>query len=65
MGLKILGVASNVRESSYSTRILKSTLEKTEKQGAEIKLLDLRELQLPVIIPSKTVHLNLTQSLNM
>ena len=53
MGLKILGVASSMRESSYSTRVLKLTLEKAEKQGAEIKLLDLRELQLPMYNPEQ------------
>ena len=49
MSVKILGVASSLRESSYSTRVLKLTLEKTEKRGAEAKLLNLRELQLPIV----------------
>ncbi|MDH5432183.1 MAG: NAD(P)H-dependent oxidoreductase [Nitrosopumilus sp.] len=53
MGLKILGVASSMRESSYSTRVLKLALEKAEKRGAEIKLLDLRELQLPMYHPEQ------------
>lgn len=53
MGLKILGVASSMRESSYSTRVLKLALEKAEKRGAEIKLLDLRELQLPMYHPKQ------------
>ena len=53
MGLKILGVASSMRESSYSTRVLKLALEKTEKRGAETKLLDLRELQLPMYHPEQ------------
>ena len=53
MGLKILGVASSMRESSYGTRVLKLTLEKAEKQGAETKLLDLRELQLPMYNPEQ------------
>jgi len=53
MGLKILGVASSMRESSYSTRVLKSALEKAEKRGAETKLLDLRELQLPMYHPEQ------------
>ena len=53
MGLKILGVASSMRESSYSTRVLKLVLEKAEKRGAETKLLDLRELQLPMYHPEQ------------
>ena len=53
MSVKILGVASSMRESSYSTRVLKLTLEKAEKRGAEIKLLNLRELQLPMYHPEQ------------
>ncbi|MCA9813238.1 MAG: NAD(P)H-dependent oxidoreductase [Nitrosarchaeum sp.] len=53
MGLKILGVASSMRESSYSTRVLKLVLEKAEKRGAETKLLDLRVLQLPMYHPEQ------------
>lgn len=53
MGLKILGVASSMRESSYSTRVLKLTLEKAKKRDAETKLLDLRELQLPMYRPEQ------------
>jgi FMN reductase len=59
MGLKILGVASSMRESSYSTRVLKLALEKAEKRGAEIKLLDLRELQLPMYHPEQNSSLEL------
>ncbi|MGI9566839.1 MAG: NADPH-dependent FMN reductase [Nitrosopumilus sp.] len=53
MGLKILGVASSMRESSYSTRVLKLALEKAEKRDAETKLLNLRELQLPMYHPEQ------------
>ena len=53
MSVKILGVASSMRKSSYSTRVLKLTLEKAEKKGAEIKLLNLRELQLPMYHPEQ------------
>jgi len=54
MSLKILGVASSMRQSSYSTRVLKLALEKGGKKGAETKLLDLRELQLPMYHPEQT-----------
>ena len=53
MSLKILGVASSMRESSYSTHVLKLALEKAEKRGVETKLLDLRELQLPMYRPEQ------------
>ena len=53
MVLKILGVASSMRESSYSTRVLKVVLKKAEEGDAEIKLLDLRELQLPMYHPEQ------------
>lgn len=53
MSLKILGVASSMREISYSTHILKQALEKSEKNGAETRLLDLRKLQLPMYHPEK------------
>ena len=53
MSLKILGVASSMRDSSFSTRILKLVLEKTTKIDAEIKLLNLRELQLPMYHPER------------
>ncbi len=51
--MKILGVASSMRESSYSTRVLKLTLEKAEKRDAETKMLSLRELQLPLYHPEQ------------
>ena len=53
MSVKILGVASSMRESSYSTRVLKMALEKAEKRGAETRLLSLRELQLPMYHPEQ------------
>ena len=53
MSLKILGVASSMRDSSYSTRVLKLILEKADKIDAEINLLDLRELQLPLYHPEQ------------
>ena len=54
MCLKILGVASSMREESYSTRALKLVLDKAEKNNsAETRLLDLRKLQLPMYNPEK------------
>lgn len=42
-----------MRDSSYSKRVLGLVLEKAEKTNAEIKLLDLRELQLPMYNPEQ------------
>ena len=53
MSLKILGVASSMRETSYSTQVLKLALEKAEKNGAETRILNLRELQLPMYHPEQ------------
>ena len=53
MNLKILGVASSMRETSYSTQVLKLALEKAEKNGAETRILNLRELQLPMYHPEQ------------
>jgi len=53
MSLKILGVASSMRETSYSTQVLKLALEKAEKNGAETRMLNLREVQLPMYHPEQ------------
>lgn len=48
MILKVLGIASSMREQSYSTATLKIILEMVRENGAEIGLLDLRQTQLPM-----------------
>ena len=53
MSLKILGVASSMRETSYSTQVLKIALQKAEKNGAETRMLNLQELQLPMYHPEQ------------
>lgn len=53
MSLKVLGVASSMRETSYSTRILKTVLDRIEKNGAETRLLELRKTQLPMYHPEQ------------
>ena len=53
MSLKILGVASSMRETSYSTQVLKLAIEKAEKNGAETRILNLRELQLSMYHPEQ------------
>ena len=53
MILRILGVASSMRETSYSTHALKLALDRAEKNGAETRLMDLREIQLPMYHPEQ------------
>jgi FMN reductase len=52
-GIKILGVASSLRESSYSTRALKILLKAAANNyGAKTHLLDLRSTKLPLYNPA-------------
>ena len=51
MATKILGVAGSMRETSYSTRTIRLCLEMAESLGAETRLLDLREIALPMYQP--------------
>ena len=53
MSLKILGVASSMRETSHSTKALKLALDKAGKNGAETRILNLRELPLPMYHPEQ------------
>jgi len=48
MTFKVLGVSSSMREYSFSSTGLKITLEKVIETGAEIELLDLRKMVLPM-----------------
>lgn len=48
----VLGVAGSIRQGSYSTRSIKIALEYAKKQGAEVRLLDLNTVVLPLYDPS-------------
>src|ERR687898_1846699 len=48
----VLGVAGSTRHGSYSTRALKIALEHVKKHGAEVRLLDLNRIVLPLYDPS-------------
>ena len=50
----MLGVAGSTRQGSYSTRALKIALEYVKKQGAEVRLLELNRIVLPLYDPSAT-----------
>jgi FMN reductase len=47
----VLGVAGSIRQGSYSTQALKIALEYAKKQGAEVRLLELNRLVLPLYYP--------------
>jgi NAD(P)H-dependent FMN reductase len=48
----VLGVAGSTRQNSYSTRALKIALEHANTRGAEVRLLELNRIVLPLYNPS-------------
>jgi NAD(P)H-dependent FMN reductase len=48
----VLGVAGSTRQGSYSTQALKIVLEHAKKHGAEVRLLELNRIVLPLYDPS-------------
>ncbi|MDQ4101975.1 MAG: NAD(P)H-dependent oxidoreductase [Thermoproteota archaeon] len=50
--LNVLGVAGSIRHGSYSTRGLKIALEYAKAQGAEVRLLELSKVVLPLYDPT-------------
>jgi NAD(P)H-dependent FMN reductase len=52
MAFKVLGVGSSLRESASSTTALSVALDFAKKQGAEIRLLDLKQTKLPLYDPT-------------
>jgi NAD(P)H-dependent FMN reductase len=48
----VLGVAGSTRQGSYSTQALKIVLEHAKKHGAEVRLLELNRIVLPIYDPS-------------
>ena len=45
--VKIVGIAGSLRNSSYSVRALEEAITRVEALGAEVEILDLREMNLP------------------
>ena len=54
MALKVLGVSGSMRAASHSARVLGIVLQAARERGAETRLLDLREADLPVYRPDAT-----------
>lgn len=52
-GFKLLGIGSSLRKNSSSNRILRMVLEKSQRYGADTKLIELREINLPTFNPNK------------
>ena len=51
--LNVLGVGSSMRQGSYSTSVLNMILDMAKGNGAETKLLDLRQTNLPMLYVAK------------
>ncbi|HZB00282.1 MAG TPA: NAD(P)H-dependent oxidoreductase [Nitrososphaera sp.] len=58
----VLGVAGSTRHGSYSTRALKIALEHVKKHGAEVRLLDLNRIVLPLYDPSASASKEVEQA---
>ena len=50
--LHTLGIAGSMRQASYSTLVLKMVLEEAKKYKTDIRILDLRQVNLPLYNPS-------------
>ena len=48
MSVKILGVSGGLRDRSYTATLVKTVLDEARRLGAEVQLLDLREVPLPL-----------------
>ena len=55
INFNVLGVAGSTRQGSYSTQALKIALEHAKKHGAEVRLLELNRILLPIYDPSAPV----------
>ncbi len=55
MAINVLGVSGSMRDASTSARALSIALDAARAQGAETRLLDLRELDLPMYRPQSTI----------
>jgi NAD(P)H-dependent FMN reductase len=53
--VNVLGVAGSMRKGSYSTHALRLVLEEARKYGSESRLLELREVRLPIYDPNASV----------
>jgi NAD(P)H-dependent FMN reductase len=60
----VLGVAGSMRKGSFSTHTLKLVLEETKRYGSDSRVLELREVKLPIYDPSRSVPEELYRDVN-
>ncbi len=65
MALKILGVSGSLRSRSTSLRALTVLLDQAREFGAETRLLDLRQADLPMYSPDAEPDAHVTRILGM
>jgi NAD(P)H-dependent FMN reductase len=53
MAFRVLGIGSSLRDNASSTTALSATLDLAKKYGAETRLLDLRQVKLPLYDPAE------------
>ena len=64
MAVKILGVSSSMGENAASTRALRHVLETAQSHGAQTRLIDLREADLPMYRPGPPPDLSVLYEIN-
>jgi FMN reductase len=62
--VNVLGVAGSMRKGSFSTHTLKLVLEEAKKYGSDSRVLELREVRLPIYDPSRSVSEELYRDVN-
>src|SRR5205814_7545458 len=54
--IKILGLGGSRRQASHSLTVLKMALQAAAEAGADVELLDLNRLELPLFLPEQPVE---------
>jgi NAD(P)H-dependent FMN reductase len=62
--INVLGVAGSMRKGSSSTHALKLVLEEAKNYGSDSRVLELREIRLPIYDPSRSASDVLYQNVN-
>ena len=62
--VNVLGIAGSMRKGSFSTHALKLVLEEAKRYGSDSRVLDLREVRLPIYDPSGSVSEELYRKVN-
>jgi NAD(P)H-dependent FMN reductase len=60
----ILGIAGSMRKGSFSTHALKLVLEEANRYGSDSRVLEMREVRLPIYDPSSSMSEELYQDVN-